>query len=53
VWAGGLDADALRHRARDALAASRPGQPPAVEIVAREGLGVTTPGDLYADAGAT
>jgi len=52
VWAGGLDADALRHRARDALAASRHGQPPAIEVVARHGPGVTTPGDLYADAGA-
>lgn len=53
LWAGGIDPDPLRRRARDALASSRHGSPPGVEVVARDGAGVVTPADLYHDAGVT
>jgi len=48
VWATGVDGEALRRRLRDALAASPHRPPEELRVLARDGVGVLVPEDLFA-----
>ncbi len=48
-WTTNADADRERRRVRDVLAGSPYAAPEDVMVLARDGHGVTRPGDLYAD----
>ena len=49
-WATGVDGDTERARLAERLAGGPYARPEALEVLARDGTGVTTPADLLADA---